>query len=92
MPQEAEAAGGRCSFVHPTIWKPFLLLLAFFFFQEGSGIYVVLYYAVSLFQVSSPASSFGPPEHRAGGLESEGRRCTSLSQAVIYLNNYLVHH
>lgn len=28
-----------------------MLLLAFFFFQEGSGIYVVLYYAVSLFQV-----------------------------------------
>lgn len=48
--KEAEAGVGRCSFVQPTIWKPFLLLLAFFFFQEGSGIYVVLYYAVSLFQ------------------------------------------
>lgn len=65
MPQEAEAGGGRCSFVHPTIWKPFLLLLAFFFFQEGSGIYVVLYYAVSLFQVSSPARSYFRLEARS---------------------------
>ncbi|KAJ1528408.1 hypothetical protein ONE63_006822 [Megalurothrips usitatus] len=48
--KEREAGAGRCSFVNPAIWKPFVLLLAFFFFQEGSGIYVVLYYAVSLFQ------------------------------------------
>ncbi|KAJ9584396.1 hypothetical protein L9F63_021265, partial [Diploptera punctata] len=34
----------------PTAWKPFIILLLFFAFQEGSGIYIILYYAVNLFQ------------------------------------------
>jgi SP family facilitated glucose transporter-like MFS transporter 8 len=37
-------------FLLPTAWKPFLILLLFFAFQEGSGIYIILYYAVNLFQ------------------------------------------
>ncbi len=31
------------------VWKPFLILLAFFMLQEMSGIYIVLYYAVDFF-------------------------------------------
>ncbi|XP_069703052.1 facilitated trehalose transporter Tret1-like [Periplaneta americana] len=38
------------TFLRPTAWKPFLILLAFFAFQEASGIYIILYYAVNLFQ------------------------------------------
>lgn len=38
------------TFIRPTAWKPFLILLLFFAFQEGSGIYIILYYAVNLFQ------------------------------------------
>lgn len=37
-------------FLLPTAWKPFIILLLFFAFQEGSGIYIILYYAVNLFQ------------------------------------------
>lgn len=37
-------------FFRPTAWKPFIILLLFFAFQEGSGIYIILYYAVNLFQ------------------------------------------
>ncbi|PSN48610.1 hypothetical protein C0J52_18668 [Blattella germanica] len=36
--------------LQPTAWKPFVILLLFFAFQEGSGIYIILYYAVNLFQ------------------------------------------
>lgn len=32
----------------PSVWKPFLILLAFFALQQLTGIYVVLFYAVSL--------------------------------------------
>ena len=28
------------------VWKPFFILVAFFLFQEGSGIYIILFYAV----------------------------------------------
>ncbi|XP_075227470.1 facilitated trehalose transporter Tret1-like isoform X2 [Lycorma delicatula] len=35
---------------YPSVWKPFLILIIFFLFQEGSGIYIVLYYAVNVFQ------------------------------------------
>ncbi|XP_065214994.1 facilitated trehalose transporter Tret1-like isoform X2 [Planococcus citri] len=31
------------------VWKPFLILVAFFVFQELSGIYIVLYYAIDFF-------------------------------------------
>lgn len=34
----------------PGIWKPFIILVIFFAFQEGSGIYILLYYAVNLFE------------------------------------------
>lgn len=37
-------------FLQSTAWKPFLILLLFFAFQESSGIYIILYYAVNLFQ------------------------------------------
>lgn len=40
------------TFTQPSVWKPFLILVAFFIFQEGSGLYVILYYAVSFFQES----------------------------------------
>ncbi|XP_011701918.1 PREDICTED: facilitated trehalose transporter Tret1-like [Wasmannia auropunctata] len=32
----------------PNVWKPFLILLAFFALQQLSGIYVILFYAVSV--------------------------------------------
>lgn len=32
------------------VWKPFLILITFFVFQELSGIYIVLYYAVDFFR------------------------------------------
>ncbi|XP_011859947.1 PREDICTED: facilitated trehalose transporter Tret1-2 homolog [Vollenhovia emeryi] len=32
----------------PNVWKPFLILLAFFTLQQLSGIYVILFYAVSV--------------------------------------------
>jgi len=34
--------------VEPCVWKPFFILVAFFVFQEGSGIYVILFYAVDV--------------------------------------------
>jgi len=37
-------------FLQSTAWKPFIILLLFFAFQESSGIYIILYYAVNLFQ------------------------------------------
>lgn len=39
-------------FFEPSVWKPFLILLGFFIFQEGSGLYIILYYAVNFFQES----------------------------------------
>lgn len=39
-------------FFEPSVWKPFLILVTFFIFQEGSGLYVILYYAVNFFQES----------------------------------------
>lgn len=32
----------------PNVWKPFLILLAFFALQQLSGIYVILFYAVNV--------------------------------------------
>nr|CAD7411095.1 unnamed protein product [Timema cristinae] len=37
-------------FQKQTVWKPFIILVLFFAFQEGSGIYIILYYAVNLFE------------------------------------------
>jgi len=37
-------------FLQSTAWKPFIILLLFFAFQESSGIYIILYYAVNFFQ------------------------------------------
>lgn len=34
----------------PNVWKPFLILLIFFALQQLSGIYVILFYAVSLLE------------------------------------------
>lgn len=34
----------------PTVYKPFFILLFFFAFQIGSGIYVILFYATQIFQ------------------------------------------
>uniref|UniRef100_A0A1B6DNR0 Major facilitator superfamily (MFS) profile domain-containing protein n=2 Tax=Clastoptera arizonana TaxID=38151 RepID=A0A1B6DNR0_9HEMI len=39
-------------FAQPSVWKPFFILICFFIFQEGSGLYVILYYAVNFFQES----------------------------------------
>lgn len=38
------------NFSQPEVYKPFLILVSFFFFQEGSGIYVFLFYSVQIFQ------------------------------------------
>ncbi|XP_072159152.1 facilitated trehalose transporter Tret1 isoform X2 [Bemisia tabaci] len=37
-------------FNDPCVWKPFFILVGFFLFQEGSGIYIILYYAVDFFR------------------------------------------
>uniref|UniRef100_A0A8D9DTT1 Facilitated trehalose transporter Tret1 n=1 Tax=Cacopsylla melanoneura TaxID=428564 RepID=A0A8D9DTT1_9HEMI len=37
-------------FIQPTVWKPFFTLCGFFMLQQGSGIYIILYYAVNFFQ------------------------------------------
>lgn len=37
-------------FIQPTVWKPFFTLCGFFLLQQGSGIYIILYYAVNFFQ------------------------------------------
>ncbi|KAM3958343.1 trehalose transporter 1-like protein [Aphomia sociella] len=39
-----------CLFKRRSVLKPFILLIVFFMFQEMSGIYVILYYAVDFFK------------------------------------------
>lgn len=39
-------------FMKPTGWKPLTILFLFFSFQQFSGIYITLFYAVTWFQVS----------------------------------------
>lgn len=34
----------------PNVWKPFLILLIFFTLQQLSGIYIILFYAVSVLE------------------------------------------
>lgn len=34
----------------PSVWKPFLILLTFFALQQMSGIYIILFYAVSVLE------------------------------------------
>lgn len=34
----------------PRVWKPFLILFAFFALQQISGIYVILFYAVTVLE------------------------------------------
>ncbi|XP_076634429.1 facilitated trehalose transporter Tret1 isoform X1 [Colletes latitarsis] len=38
------------AFLKPTGWKPMTILFLFFFFQQFSGIYITLFYAVTWFQ------------------------------------------
>ncbi|KAI5709670.1 hypothetical protein M8J75_002218 [Diaphorina citri] len=38
-------------FIQPTVWKPFFTLCGFFILQQGSGMYIILYYAVNFFQL-----------------------------------------
>ncbi|BES92757.1 Sugar (and other) transporter [Nesidiocoris tenuis] len=38
----------------PAVWKPFIILIVFFLCQEGSGMYVIVYYATDLFQNVGP--------------------------------------
>ncbi|XP_054278714.1 facilitated trehalose transporter Tret1-2 homolog [Macrosteles quadrilineatus] len=50
---ENEGRGNQWGqFLSPSVWKPFLILITFFAFQEGSGLYIMLYYAVNFFQES----------------------------------------
>lgn len=52
---ESDSSRGQArwkQFLRPTVWKPLLILVAFFVFQEGSGLYIMLYYAVNFFQES----------------------------------------
>lgn len=37
-------------FTDSAVWKPFFILIGFFLFQEASGMYIVLYYAVNFFE------------------------------------------
>jgi len=39
-------------FLKPTGWKPLSILFLFFSFQQFSGIYITLFYAVTWFQVT----------------------------------------
>lgn len=39
------------AFLKPTGWKPMIILIIFFLFQQFSGIYITLFYAVTWFQV-----------------------------------------
>lgn len=39
-------------FLKPTGWKPMMILFLFFSFQQFSGIYITLFYAVTWFQVN----------------------------------------
>ncbi|KAL1464412.1 hypothetical protein WDU94_004062 [Cyamophila willieti] len=43
---------GQCSqkFSDSAVWKPLFILIGFFLFQEASGMYIVLYYAVNFFE------------------------------------------
>lgn len=34
----------------PVVYKPFIILLLFFIFQEGSGIYIFLFYSIQIFK------------------------------------------
>lgn len=40
------------AFLKPTGWKPMTILFFFFLFQQFSGIYITLFYAVTWIQVS----------------------------------------
>ncbi|VVC29772.1 Major facilitator superfamily domain,Major facilitator, sugar transporter-like [Cinara cedri] len=35
-------------FIHPTVWKPTLILLIFYICQQGSGLYVLLFYTMDV--------------------------------------------
>jgi hypothetical protein len=53
-PQEPDNGPGKagllCTLRLPQVWKPLFVLNAYFFFQQFSGIYVVVYYAVDIVQ------------------------------------------
>lgn len=58
LSQILESIGSKHSFtcreylskcLEPTVWKPFLILIFFFLFQEGSGMYIIVYYATNVF-------------------------------------------
>lgn len=38
-------------FLKPTGYKPIILLIGLFFFQQFAGIYITLFYAVTFFEV-----------------------------------------
>lgn len=58
--QRRSARGGTAAklaaFLKPTGWKPMIILFVFFLFQQFSGIYITLFYAVGWFEVGSPVS------------------------------------
>lgn len=43
------------SFLKPTGYKPLFILIGLFFFQQFSGIYITLFYAVTFFEVRHDA-------------------------------------
>jgi len=70
-------------FFRPTAWKPFIILLLFFAFQEGSGIYIILYYAVNLFREVST----GLNEYVASIIVGGVRLAMSVVGAIL-MNSY----
>lgn len=50
------------AFLKPTGYKPILLLIGLFFFQQFSGIYITLFYAVTFFKVHPSCCTTLTPE------------------------------
>jgi hypothetical protein len=53
MPEDSIFRRFFKGFSKPTGYKPALILLMLFTFQQFSGIYITIFYAVTFFQVSS---------------------------------------
>lgn len=51
LPANANSKNWKTMFAQPRVYKPFLILISLFFFQQISGPYVIIFYAIDLFKV-----------------------------------------